>query len=582
MTDLAQNFIAYCRQVYQGFKQIKNFRLSHLRKVFSLLGKREKIAVVFLGALAIVTLYLSLRNFYYNHTVPAPGNGGSYTEGLIGQPTYINPLLARQDPDLSLTKLVFSGLYKYDAAGHLVPDLADGQPVISADQKQYTVNLKQNVKWHNEKPLTADDVVFTINTIKDPAFKSPLRSLWLSTDAEKLSDYSVRFTTKDVSGPFAQNLTLPILPKAVWGQVDAQSFLLSDINLKAVGSGPYAVKEIKKSSGQVEQITLEAFADYYLGRPKISTVIVKFYGNENDAVNALHRREIEGYGFATLTSTINLDDGQKNLQILALPLPQYQVVFFNLNNKILADINVRQALTLATARSKIIKDDFNGQALLPTSPLLISQGLNSSPQTSQPDLAAAQKLLDDDGWKVDPATSVRTKNKQPLSLNFVTNDVLLNSKAAQELADQWKALNVTVNFSVMPTKDLMDSVIRPRNFDVLLFPEKFNADPDPFAFWHSSQIKDPGFNLTGFNDPNVDKLITQARATVDQNARQQIYQQLDQTINSRDAVILLDQGTYVYAVDSKVKNIGLKTLYDPSQRFYDIGNWYIDTTRVWK
>lgn len=359
--------------------------------------------------------------------------------------------------------------------------------------------------------------------------------------------------------------------------------MLSEHNLKAVGTGPYAVKEIKKlAGGKVDQITLEAFADYYQGQPKISAVVVKFYDNETDAANALHSREIKGYGFVALGSALNLDGEQKNLQVFSLPLPQYQVVFFNLNNKILADGNVRQALTEATDRRRIIRDVFNGQALLPTSPLLIMQGLSASPQTAQPDLDAAAKLLDDDGWKIDPTTQIRTKNKQPLALNFVTNDFLLNSKAAEDLAAQWRALNITVNFSVLPTQDLMDKAVRPRNFDVLLYPEKFNADPDPFAFWHSSQIKDPGFNLTGFSDPNVDKLITQARATVDQNARQQIYQQLDQIIGSKNAVILLDQAVYVYALDDEIKNVGLKTLYDPSQRFYDIGNWYVDQARVWK
>ena len=107
--------------------------------------------------------------------MPVPGRGGIYTEGMLGQPTYINPLLATQEPDLSLTDLVFSGLYKYDQNGQLSPDLADGMPIISADQKQYTINLKHNAKWHNGKPLTADDVLFTIQTVQDPSFKSPLQ-----------------------------------------------------------------------------------------------------------------------------------------------------------------------------------------------------------------------------------------------------------------------------------------------------------------------------------------------------------------------------------------------------------------------
>ncbi len=583
MTDLFQNLISFSKQVYTGAKQIKNLRLSHLRKVFSLMGKREKIAVIVLLLLAFANLYLSVKNFYYNHSVAVPANGGEYSEGLVGQPTYINPVLARMEPDLSLTKLVFSGLYKYDGNGQLVPDLAEAQPQISEDLKQYTVTLKKNAKWQNGKPVTADDILFTIQTLQDPNFKSPLRVMWQTTTVEKVDDFTVKFTLKNASGPFIQNLTLPILPKAIWGKVNGQNFLLSETNLKAVGSGPYAIKEITKlTSGKVGQITLEAFGDFYGGAPKISTLTIKFYDSDQDAKNALHSGQIQGFGFVSLGGTVEPDKDRSDSQILKLPLPQYQAVFFNLSNKILSNGNVRQALSQAVDRREIINTVFNGQALLPTSPLLLSQGLSSNPLSAQPDITGANQLLDQDGWKIDAVTNLRTKSKQVLELNLITNDSSLNSQAADILAQQWRKLNIKINLTVVPSKQLTDQVIRPRQFDVLLFPEKFNADPDPFPFWHSSQIKDPGFNLTGLADPNLDKLINDARATTDQAARNEKYQQLDGIIASKNAVILLDQAVYIYALEPNIKNIGIKTLFDPSQRFYDINNWYTEQSREWK
>jgi peptide/nickel transport system substrate-binding protein len=581
MNGFSQNLISYSKQISLGFRELRHLSLSRLRKVFSLMGKNEKIAVGALFVLAVLSLFVSLRNVYYAHTIPAPDFGGSYTEGLMGQPTYINPLLANMEPDFSITNLIFSGLYKYDSTGQLVPDLAEGMPIISQDQKQYTINLKPNLKWQNGKPLTADDVIFTIGLLQDANYKSPLWPLWQATTVSKLSDYSVKFTTKDISGPFINNLAIHILPKSVWGSVDAQNFLLSKNNLEAVGSGPYAIKQIKKlPSGKVEEISLKSNPDYYDGKPKIDQLIFKFYDNEDDILNAFHSREIDGFGFVPLGSDIRLDSNQPQAQILTVPLPQYQIAFFNLNNKILNDQNVRLALSLATNKQQIIDNVFGGNAFLPVSPWL---GQEVAAATSTVDINQAQSLLDNAGWKIDPKTGIRT-NKQGKALAFTisTNDSLVNSKAAETLADQWKVLNITVNLNILPSKQLTDTLIKPRTFDVLLFPQKFGTDPDPFPFWHSSQVKDPGFNLTGFSDPVADKLIIDARTTTDKTVQIQDYQQFNSLIMSKVPIIFLDQTEYIYAIDSGIKNVHLNVLFDPSQRFNTINQWYVAEKRIWK
>ena len=562
--------------------ELKNLSLSRLRKVFSLMGKREKIAAGLLLIIALISFFVSVKNFYYSRTNPAPGYGGSYSEGLLGQPTYINPLLATKEPDLTLTNLLFSGLYKYDSNGQLQPDLADGMPVISADEKQYTVNLKKNVKWHNGKTFNADDVVFTIQTLQDPNYKSPLRALWQATTITKLSDYSVQFTTKTISGPFVNNLTLPILPKTIWSNVDSQNFLLSKYNLQAIGTGPYAIKEIKKlPSGKVEQILLQSFPDYYGGRAKIDQLTFQFYDTDEDMLNAFHSREIEGLGFIPLGSNLFLDKNQPQAEVLNIPLPQYQVVFFNLNNQILSDQNVRSALSLATNKQQIINQVFSGNAVLPTSPFLFYSSKNPV-LPSTVDIGQAKKLLDASGWQVDPKTNLRTKKGKIFEITIATNDTLVNSKATEILANQWQTLGIKVNLTVLPSQTLMDTLIKPRTFDVLLYPQKFGADPDPFPFWHSSQVKDPGYNLTGFSNPTADKLIVDARTTTDKAQRAADYDQFNQLVMSQNPVIFLDQTEFIYAVDNSVKNINLHVLYDPSNRFDDINNWYINEARVWK
>jgi peptide/nickel transport system substrate-binding protein len=581
MLGLIDNCMAYLRNIFSGIRYLPHFRLSYIRKVFSLMGNKERITALALLGIAIISLLFSLRNFYYDHTVTAPSFGGVYVEGVVGQPAYINPLLASGETDLSLEKLVYSGLYKFDGTGNFIPDLADGHPLISQDQKQYTINLKKNVRWHNDRSFTADDVVFTIQKLQDPAYKSPLRSLWMSTTVEKLGDYQVRFTTKDISGPFLYNLTLPILPKNVWENVSPQVFLTSINNLQAVGTGPFSIKEIKKeASGRVDQISLDSFSNYYSGKPKIDSVIVKFYDTNDDLLNALNSKEIQGLGFTAADSNLHIDATNETQQ-LTVPLPQYQVLFYNLNNKILNDIAIRKALSSAVDRQGIIDSIFKGFAKLPPAPFTFEQDNVPEPKITY-SIEQAKQALDAAGWKVDPITNLRTKKGVVLQLNIATNNSLSNSKTAEAIANSWRSIQVQVALTVLSTQDLNDTLIRPRKFDVLIFPLRLGADPDPFAFWQSSQVKDPGLNLTGFSSQAVDKLINQARNTTDFQARQALYGQFSALISEQVPALFLNQAEYAYVLDKTVKNTGIHLLLDPSDRFYDVQNWYIQEKRVWK
>lgn len=548
------------------------------------MGKKEKIAFVVLICVALGSFGLSASNWYLEHTRLAPIVGGTYTEGLKGQPLYINPILAYQEPDTSLLKLIFSSLYKFNGQGELTADLAEGMPAISQDQKQYTINLKRNVKWHNGYQLTADDVVFTINLIKDPAYKSPQRGLWQSTTVEKLSDYQIRFTLKDVSGPFLYNLTLPILSEHVWSKIDPVNFHLSENNLNAIGSGPYAIRTVEKlKNGKVTSLSLESFANYYGQKPKIRTLNLKFYDTEDDLVNALRAGEIQGFGYTPLANDQNLALNENSVNRLTFSIPQYEMVFFNLNNKTLADQNVRTALAESFDRNKIIADYFNNMAILPLLPSLKST-VDNTKQIQQPDYQPeeAKILLEKNGWTVDPASQMLVKKGYGNELTLVTNDFPINTKTAQYLATQWEKLGFKINLNILPTKQLTEDVVRSRNFDILLFPQKLGADPDPFLFWHSSQSKDPGLNLTGFNNPQVDKLATEGRTSTDINVRNQKYQELYSIIEAKLPALFLAQTQYVYIIDKQIKGINISELHDPSQRFYNINDWYISQGRVWK
>ncbi len=547
------------------------------------MARREKFIAVVLIGIAAASGSVSLNRWYVNHTNAAAAAGGDYSEGIIGQPRLINPLLATSDTDTTITRLVFSGLYKYDGSGQLVPDLAESLPIISEDQKTYTIPLRQGVKWHNDQPFTADDVVFTVKTLQDSAYSSPYRAEWLNTTVTKVDEYTVTFQVKDISGPFLSNLTLPILSQNVWDGVSADNFVLSQDNLEAIGTGPYFIKEIKKlPQGTVQSIKLEAFPNYFKGRPNLDSVRFVFYDDYEDILNGLHGRQINGFGFMPFDKNLFLDKENKSLNILQLPLPQYQAVFFNLSNKIFSDKNVRKAFNLATNKQEVVDRVFNGNSRLISGPVLPEQISDLTPVQNLTDVTAANQLLDTAGWKINPETNIRAKGATPLEFTLATNDFALNAQTAELLVNQWKALNANVHLNILPTKELTETVIRPRNFDALLFAQKLGADPDPFVFWHSSQAKNPGLNLPGLNNAAADKLISEARTTTHDDVRADKYRQFQNLIIEETPAIFLNQSMYIYAIDYSMKGVTLQSLFDQSYRSYDMANWYLDERRVWK
>lgn len=577
--------------IFSKLKLISQIRLSVLRKVFSLMGQRERKAFVVMIVLTLITGVYSGTNLFTTYTKVAPANGGSYSEGIIGQPRFINPLLATSDVDQSIIKLVFSGLYRYNSDGDVVPDLADSYPTISEDGHTYTVKIKQNAKWHNGNPVTVDDVVFTIQTLQNQAYNSPRRSEWQSTIVSKVDDQTVSFQLTSASAPFLGNLTLPIMSKKAWENVSATDFVLSQGNIEALGSGPYVIKEVKKlEQGTVQSITLQSFSDYHNRRAYIDTVKLKFYENTEGVLNAIHGKQIDGFGFSPFDETVRLDEANNQFKVTQIPLPQYQAVFFNTSKKIFSDVSVRKALQTGTDIQAIIDTIYNGQGKPLNGPIL-SQHVSGLPEpTISTNVEQAKAMLDASGWKLPNDTNtndpskivVRKKNGQELAFSLSTNNFSLNSKAAELLASQWAKLGVKVTLNIQPTKDLTDNIIRPRNFDALLFAQKLGADPDPFPFWHSSQIRNPGLNLSMYANTQADKIISEARAATDKTVRDAKYRDFQNIIQADAPAIFLVQNVFTYAMKSDVKGLSINNLSTSTARFYDLPNWYIDTKRVLK
>lgn len=580
MQAFLTNVKSYVSRTWQGLRLLPNLRRNQIPLILESFTKKDLYAISAFAALLVLSSGFLIYQYSTNGTGTQPAYGGEIVEGLVGQPQFINPVLApASGVDSDLTKVIYAQLLKFDDRLNLVPDLAASMPEVSADQKTYTLKLKPNLKWHDGEALQADDIVFTVETIQNTDFESPLRANWSRVKVEKIDDTTVVFTLREVSASFITNFTLQIIPSHIWKNMSPSNFRLSDYNLRPIGSGPYVFREIKKTSdGTIKSITLKSHESYHEGRPYIDRVVFKFYNDYDGLINAFQGKEVNTTGYLpfdrkSLDSNGKFDQHKFNL-------PQYQAVFFNLpKSPILAEKAVRQALWLATDRQAIIDEVYLGSAKPAYGPI-IEGNLGYLPEIADKthtSLVEASDILDKAGWVLDPATNLRTKNKKVLEFNLATNNFVVNVKTAQMLQTSWQKLGITVNLIIVSPQELQQDYIRSRNFDALLFFENTGADPDPYPFWHSSQARDPGLNLAGFSNAESDRLLTTARQTMDVAVRAQNYQQFQNIILSELPAVFLNNVVYVYNVPDDLRGLNLDTIIHPSERFLNINKWYVNT-----
>lgn len=521
---------------------------------------------------------------YFHFTKAVPKKGGSYTEGIVGQPMYINPLLSQtSQADSDLSQLIYSGLLKYDGKGKPVNDLAESYK-ISEDRKTYTFYLKKNIKWHDGEPLTAGDIFFTFNAVQDPAYRSPLRLNWQGIEAEQKDDYTISFTLTNPYSGFLNNLTMGILPKHIWENVGPEKFILSELNLRPVGSGPYKFSDFQKdSSGKIVSYELQAFPDYFSGEPFISKLNFNFYLDYDALAEAYNKKEIDGMGNAPADGLEGIKS-KKGTEIHELNTPRYFAVFFNQSKSAaLASQKVRESLAYGADRSQIINEVLHEKGTAIFSPLLPQmEEYENDIARYETDIEKAKSLLDEEGWKLGEGQEIREKNGAKLEFEITTLDSPELAQTADILAEQWKKIGVGASVNTLSVSDLQQNYIKPREYSALLFGQELNFNPDPYFFWHSSQARDPGLNLALFNDKKADELLDNARQEQNAGKKAEYYKEFQKIVTAKVPALFLYSPKYLYPVNKKVKGIGAENINSPSGRFTNVNEWYVKTKRVKK
>lgn len=554
-----------------------------LRLVPKVLSIRERYTIFALALIIVGSLIAMPISAYYHYTATEPDYGGTLREGILGAPHLINPLLAQvNDADRDLTALVYSGLMKYNSDGKLVPDLAKSYE-IAADGLSYTVYLKENALWQDGPRVTADDVIFTIQTAQNPDYGSILRVNWQGVEVEKVNDFAVLFRLKNKYAQFVNNLTIGILPQHLWQDIKPINFTLSDLNTKPIGSGPYQFEKLKKNTnGNIESYTFQAHRQHYDGRPYIDHLEIKFYGSEEQLIEAYNQSSIDNIGFIS-AQNLNQLKFQKRLAINQVKLPRYFATFFNQNQStVLADKNVRLALAHATDKQALIDRILDGNGVLVNSPMIGGiLDINPDVRVYDHDVDYAKRVLSESGWVSPDDQGVLSKNKDRLAIKITTSTWPELTEVANILQEQWSAIGVEVTIESLPISQLQQ-VIKERQYQLLLFGEILTIDPDPFSLWHSSQKRDPGLNLALYDNKTADTLLEDARQTLNPNDRFKKYDDFQKVVIEDIPALFLYSPYYLYAQTKDLSDASVRIISMPSDRFANISKWYLETQRSWK
>jgi len=517
------------------------------------------------------------------HASLIPATGGEYREGIVGSPRAVNPILVGgNDVDQDIVRLVFSGLYRRNADAQLTLDLARSVD-ISTDGKTCVFTLRPDVKFHDGSPVTADDVVFTINAIQNPAWKSPLAKGLQGLAAVARDPHTVVISADQPSAYLPSLLTFGILPEHIWKNVDPNSPAVNSYNLKPIGSGPFKFENFSRDgNGNITSYTLRSVAR---SGAMLDRITFKFYNDYNSASDALAGNSVDGLNFVPPAERDSIKT-IPGVVMHASALAQYTALFLNpAHDPSLADANVRQALALAIDRNRIVKDALNGLGEIRDAPIV---GNDAGITRYGYDPQAAAALLDKAGYTVDPTTKIRTivqttapktKKGKPvtvtieLSVTITTVDTDENKRAAAIIKENWAALGIRSDIITAPAASINTSVIHPREYDALLFGEVLAPDADPYPFWHSSQTTS-GLNLAMYSNRRVDELLEKARIAASEAERDELLNEFQKIVTAEAPAIFLYQPDYLYPQSSKIKGYDVRTITAPSDRFANVTEWY--------
>jgi peptide/nickel transport system substrate-binding protein len=579
------------KSLSRRMQRAEGVTLRHARKfIVRRIGNAREVQrhiIIWIIAIGILIGATGLQVVWYqqNYFTHAAALDGTYAEAVLGPVNTLDPLFASSSAEVSASRLLFSSLLSYDTSGHLSNDLATN---ISVDptSKIYTVTLRSDAKWSDGIKLTAEDVAFTVGLIKNPTVRSTITG-WNDIKVSVSDEKTVVFTLPAVYASFPHALTgLPIVPKHILSSLEPNTIRQADFSTSPVGSGPFQFRFVQDIDPKVGRkiIHLARNDSYYNGISKLARFQLHVYGTQDQILQALISGEVNASSDLSATSAKQVSTD--HYSISDSPIDSGVYALFNTARAPLNDKLVRQALQRGTD-TKAIRASLPLISPALDLPFIDGQITGDVPKVAEYDKAAAASLLDKAGWKLDGA--VRKKDGEALTITVVTTKNSDYERVLETLVGEWRKLGITIKTSVVDPSDISQQVtqtiLQPRDFDVLLYQLTIGADPDVYAYWHSSQAypNSGGFNFSNYTNAISDDALSSARTRLEPSLRNAKYVSFAKQWISDVPAIGLYQSTAPYVSSKNIQSYTTSnTLISPTDRYADVLYWADGTRQVYK
>ncbi len=533
-------------------------RISHVRDV-RLLILEWSLLVTALILLAVTQMFWFGDSYAENTFV----NGGTYIEATIGDASSLNPLFATTDSEKTLARLMFLSLVSVDYSGHIGNQLAKSV-TTNESGSEWKVVVRDDLKWSDGEPITADDVIFTAKLLKNPAVNSVYKSNLANVKVSLDEAGAVVFSLPSAYADFETALEFPILPEHVLGETDPKNLAENIFSVSPVTSGAFSFNAVQPGgSGNEKIFYLTASPIYYHGRPMVDNFAIHTYADETAVIDAVNSGAVTG------TAEIS---GAEAEQVIAnnflkktSSIDTGAFVFFNMSRESVNDKSMRTAIRQGIDLTKIREAAPETEEL--NYPLLRSQiSLDNYPELPGYDFNAAKE-------KIAELTGGETKH---LEVATVNSGYL--PKVAEVLKGQLEELGFEVNLATYEeNQDFINNVISKREYDILVYEIDLGTLPDLLPYYHSSQAGGSGLNLSNYKNFMVNDLLLGARETMDENLRKAKYETfLSYWVGDAPAIGLY-RGNLTYFYNKNVRtfsdNVKLSSALD---RFSDISDWAVE------
>jgi peptide/nickel transport system substrate-binding protein len=543
---------------------------------------RWQFLIIFLTGIVIGVLLLIGEPGKTSPIISAPSAGGTYVEALIGSLQRLNPVLDYYNSvDRDIDRLIFSSLIKFDSRGFPVADLAENWGV-SHDGTIYNINLRAGAKWHDGTAITTEDVAFTVDLLKNggTVVPSDLQKFWSDVTVNVLSPTAMQFILPEPFAPFIDYLNFGILPKHILDGIKIDALVDQPFNLQPVGSGPYRFDSLIIEDGKIAGVVLKAYDGYYLQRPFINEIDFRYYPDGSSAFNAYKEGKVQGINKVStdiLTDVMN----DHTLSLYAGRDPQLCIILFNLKDSTapyLQDVIVRKALYTALDRQGMINTLMDGQGIVADGTIFPGTWAyyeNVTKVNYDPD--AAKNMLIEDGYALPGESgSVRTKNGTSIIFTLLYPDDAVHQQLAQYIQKNWESLDIRVEIKAVPYDQLLTEYLDKRTFQAALVDLNFarTPDPDPYPFWDQSEATG-GQNYTQWDNRLVSEYLENARITNDVDTRAKLYRNFQVVFTQELPALPLFYPVSTYAVSQQIQGISFGPLFDTSDRFSTVTQWYL-------